>query len=218
MGSHMTRRIFSILAFVIASTNTLAMAAETPFSAVSPYRLREISDPYRLIERTQAPKDIKIPDNLADKPFAELIHAAANGTGLEPELVHAVISVESAYRQDAKSVKGAVGLMQVLPETAQRYGIRDPAKSARENLRAGTLYIKDLMQMFNGRLELVLAAYNAGENVVLRYGGKIPPYPETQRYVPAVLARYFELKPQPVIAPSGSKIEYLPGTRLNSAQ
>jgi len=211
----MTQRIFPSLAFVIAFTGTLAMAAETSSSVASPYRLREISDTYRLIDRTQLPQDVKIPDNLADKPFAELIHAAANSAGLEPELIHAVISVESAYRQDAKSIKGAVGLMQVLPETAQRYGIRDPAKSARENLKAGTLYLKDLMQMFNGRLELVLAAYNAGENVVLRYGWKIPPYPETQRYVPAVLARYFELRPQPVITPSDTKIEYLPGTRLN---
>jgi soluble lytic murein transglycosylase-like protein len=215
MVSHMKHFIFSGLAIVIAFTGKLVMAAETSSSVASPYRLRGISDTYRLLDQTKVLQDLNIPDNLADKPFAELIHAAAKSAGLEPELVHAVISVESAYRQDAKSVKGAVGLMQVLPETAQRYGIRDPAKSARENLKAGTLYLKDLMQMFNGRLELVLAAYNAGENVVLRYGWKIPPYPETQRYVPAVLARYFELRPQPVVTPSDTKIEYIPGTRLN---
>lgn len=211
----MKRCTFSSLTFAIAFAGTHAMSAETSPSVASPYQLRGIPDTYRLIDRTQVPQDVKIPGNLADKPFAELIHAAASSAGLEPELVHAVISVESAYRQDAKSVKGAVGLMQVLPETAQRYGIRDPAKSARDNLKAGTLYLKDLMQMFNGRLELVLAAYNAGENVVLRYGWKIPPYPETQRYVPAVLARYFELRPPPVIAPSDTRIEYLQGTRLN---
>ncbi len=216
----MTQRIIYGLTTIIAFTGTLATAAETSFPAGSPYQLREIRDTYRLIDLnpTQVSPNVKVPGNLADKPFADLIHAAAHSAGLEPELIHAVISVESAYRQDAISVKGAVGLMQVLPETAQRYGIRDPAKSAQLNLKAGTLYLKDLMQLFNGRLELVLAAYNAGENVVLRYGGKIPPYPETQRYVPAVLARYFELRPPPVNAPSNARIEYLPGTRLNSTR
>mgnify|MGYP000665047944 CR=1 FL=1 len=144
--------------------------------------------------------------------YARLLAAQAHR--LEPELVHALISVESGYQANAISEKGAIGLMQVLPETAQRYGIRDPAKSVRDNLKAGTLYLKDLMQMFNGRLELVLAAYNAGENVVLRYGMTIPPYPETQRYVPAVLAKYSEMRP-PVVAPVDTRIEYLPGTRLN---
>jgi len=214
----MTNRVFFGLVSIIALSGTAAMGAEPVESALSPYRLGGNSDTYRLIDRTQAKPDLKIPARLVDKPFAELIHAAAQNAGLEQELIHAVISVESAYRQDAISIKGAVGLMQVLPETAQRYGVRDPAKSARDNLKVGTLYLKDLMQMFNGQLELVLAAYNAGENVVLRYGGKIPPYPETQRYVPAVLARYFELRPQPVITPSDTKIEYLPGTRLNPAR
>ena len=216
----MNNRILFGLASIIALSGTAATGAEPVASAASPYRLGGDSDTYRLIERTQAKPELKIPAGLTEKPFAELIHAAAQNAGLEQELIHAVIAVESAYRQDAKSVKGAVGLMQVLPETAQRYGIRDPAKSARDNLKAGTLYLKDLMQMFNGQLELVLAAYNAGENVVLRYGRKIPPYPETQRYVPAVLSRYFELRPQPqpVTTPSDMKIEYLPGTRLNSTR
>ena len=71
------------------------MGAETSPSVASPYRLREISGTYRLIDRTQAPPDVKIPGNLADKPFAELIHAAATSAGLEPELIHAVIAVES---------------------------------------------------------------------------------------------------------------------------
>jgi soluble lytic murein transglycosylase-like protein len=214
----MTNRIFLGLLSVFALSGAAAMAAEPVASAASPYRLGGISDTYRLIDPTKTKPEVKMAGHLADKPFAELIHTAAQNAGLEPELVHALIFVESAYRQDAISHKGAVGLMQVLPETAQRYGVRDPAKSARENLKAGTLYLKDLMQLFNGRLELVLAAYNAGENVILRNGGKIPPYPETQRYVPAVLERYLELKPKPVIAKPEAKFEYLPGTRLNSAQ
>lgn len=196
---------------------TVAIAADLSGASGSPYRLRGATESYRLMDPAKAAVDNEVPTHLADKPFAELIHVAARNAGLEPELVHAVIAVESGYQPNAKSEKGAIGLMQVLPETAQRYGIQDPSRSVRENLRAGTLYLKDLMQLFNGRLELVLAAYNAGEKVVLRYGLKIPPYPETQRYVPAVLAKYSEIRPQ-VVAPVDSRIEYLPGTRLNPAK
>lgn len=205
---------FSGLAVLLVFSGTVAIAANPSAPPASPYRLRSVSDPYRLADPTKAESASKVPAHLADKPFADLIHVAARNAGLEPELVHALIAVESGYQAEAISEKGAIGLMQVLPETAQRYGIRDPAKSVRDNLKAGTLYLKDLMQMFNGQLELVLAAYNAGEKVVLRYGMKIPPYPETQRYVPAVLAKYSEMRP-PVVAPVDTRIEYLPGTRLN---
>jgi soluble lytic murein transglycosylase-like protein len=145
-----------------------------------------------------------------------MIDDAAREAALEPALVHAVISVESGYNAAARSPKGAIGLMQVMPETASRYGVRDAARSPQANLKAGTLYLSDLMQLFENRLDLVLAAYNAGENAVLRYGQRIPPYRETQLYVPAVLARYFEWRESlPVAVAAPPRIQYMPGTVLD---
>ncbi len=195
-----------------------------PVAAAEPgaeYRLRIGAAAYRLVAAeapaATSPGEPVIPPLLADKPYAALIHKAALEADIEPALVHAVIAVESGYNPAARSPKGALGLMQVMPDTALRYGIRNPEKSLSANLRAGTLYLKDLMQLFGNRLDLVLAAYNAGEHAVLRYGERIPPYRETRRYVPAVLARYSELRESPVpveppaVAPG---IEYVPGTRL----
>jgi soluble lytic murein transglycosylase-like protein len=123
------------------------------------------------------------------KRFHAEIASAAHKAGVDPALVHAVIGVESAYRENAVSPKGAVGLMQVMPETGRRYGVENLTLPS-QNIRAGTRYLSDLMRMFNGDLSLVLAAYNAGENAVLRYGGRVPPYPETRQYVPRVLSIY----------------------------
>ncbi len=153
---------------------------------------------------------------MQDKPYAALIQDAARGAALEPALVHAVIAIESGYNPSARSHKGAIGLMQLMPETALRYGVKDPAKSVSDNLKAGTLYLKDLMRLFNNQLELVLAAYNAGENAVLKHGGRIPPYRETQRYVPAVLSKYRELQETPQPAVAAPRFAYLPGTRLDA--
>jgi len=162
--------------------------------------------------------DIAIQDPLADRPFAQLISAAARDAALDPALVHAVIYVESRYNPAARSAKGAVGLMQLLPNTAARYGVPDPARSIKANLSAGTRYLRDLLQLFDDRIELALAAYNAGENAVQRYGHRIPPYRETRDYVPAVLKKYSEWKVQPVAAPAPDpapiRIQYLPGTVL----
>ena len=161
---------------------------------------------------------------LAAMPFAKLIEGAAREAAIDPALVHAVIAVESGYNSSARSPKGALGLMQVLPATALRYGIRNAAQSPAANLRAGTRYLSDLMVMFENRLELVLAAYNAGEGAVQRYGLRIPPYRETQLYVPAVLARYRlwrepHAAEQTVAAPPARvRIEYMPGTVLETQQ
>lgn len=156
-----------------------------------------------------------IPAHLAERPYAIQVQRAALAANLDPALVHAVIFVESGYNQAARSPKGAIGLMQLMPDTALRYGVRDPAKSPEANLKAGTLYLRDLMRQFGNRLDLVLAAYNAGENAVVRYGQRIPPYAETRAYVPAVLSKYREWRePPPAPAPAPANIEYLSGTRL----
>ncbi len=145
---------------------------------------------------------------LSARPYAEEIAWAAADAGLDPALVHAVIQVESAYRADAVSHKGALGLMQLMPETALRFGTNDAAEP-RANLRAGTRYLRALLDRFDQRTDLALAAYNAGEGAVLRHAGNIPPYPETQRYVPAVLEKFEEWRSAPI-----KQAEYLAGTRL----
>jgi len=99
---------------------------------------------------------------------------------LPPELVHSVIKAESGYNPNAVSPKGARGLMQLIPETARRFGV-DPANPA-ENLQGGAKYLKYLLDLYHGDSALALAAYNAGEQSVARYGG-VPPFPETRKYV-----------------------------------
>ncbi len=122
--------------------------------------------------------------------LSPLIDRAAKQNQLRPALVHAVVRAESAYRADAVSSKGAVGLMQLMPATAERYGVNDRHDPA-QNLRGGSEYLRDLLGMFDNDLQLALAAYNAGENAVIRYGNKIPPYRETQNYVHKVI-RFFQ--------------------------
>jgi hypothetical protein len=113
--------------------------------------------------------------------YDRLIRRTATAHQVDAALVKAVMHIESAFNPHAVSVKGAQGLMQLMPETAQRYGALDLFDPV-ENVRAGVLYLKDLQKLFKNNTRLVLAAYNAGENAVLRYKG-IPPYNETQDYV-----------------------------------
>jgi soluble lytic murein transglycosylase-like protein len=117
----------------------------------------------------------------------QIIDDVAKQVKIAPELLHAVIAAESNYNSRALSPRGAIGLMQLIPATATRFGATDPYV-ARQNVLAGASYLKWLMALFNDDLELVLAAYNAGEQAVIRAGGRIPPYPETMAYVPRVLA------------------------------
>jgi len=122
----------------------------------------------------------------APAELKRLVADVAAEVQISPNLLHAVIAAESAYNPRALSPKGAVGLMQLMPATAARFGAQDPYV-ARQNVRAGASYLKWLMARFRDDMELVLAAYNAGEQAVLKAGNRIPPYPETQAYVPRVL-------------------------------
>jgi soluble lytic murein transglycosylase-like protein len=121
--------------------------------------------------------------------FSPLIEATAKRTKLHPGLLHAMVSVESAYNPQARSPKGALGLMQLMPGTANRYGV-DDSYDPLQNLEAGANYLKDLLKEFKFDLKLAIAAYNAGENAVKKYGNQIPPYPETQSYVKKVMGHY----------------------------
>jgi len=121
--------------------------------------------------------------------YSHIILAAAKAYGVEPSLVHAVISAESGYDRYAVSRTGAMGLMQLMPDTARRYGVQNMMDPT-ENIHGGVRYLADLLQMFKGRLDLAIAAYNAGENAVIRAGHRVPDYAETRHYVPKVLGFY----------------------------
>jgi soluble lytic murein transglycosylase-like protein len=121
------------------------------------------------------------------KKYADLIAKAADKHQVDPKLVHSVIQAESAYNAKAVSSAGAVGLMQLMPGTAKRYGVvdrRDPV----QNIDGGTRYLKHLLQLFDSNLNLAVAAYNAGENAVIKNNNTIPPYSETRNYVKKVMS------------------------------
>jgi soluble lytic murein transglycosylase-like protein len=143
-------------------------------------------------------------DAARTKRYASLIDANARANGLDPALVMAVMAVESAFDPRAVSDKGAIGLMQVLPETAERYGVRgdtrrsgayklfDPAT----NVRVGVRYLRDLLARFENDLSLALAAYNAGEGAVAMHANRVPPFAETRDYVRLVRAVYSIYRPE----------------------
>jgi soluble lytic murein transglycosylase-like protein len=121
--------------------------------------------------------------------YAKPIQDAAKATRLDAALIHAVISAESGYNPFARSSKGAAGLMQLMPATAKRYGVKNRLDPA-QNISGGARYLRDLIRMFNNDVQLAVAAYNAGENAVVRAGNRIPPYQETMTYVPRVMSYY----------------------------
>lgn len=127
------------------------------------------------------------------KKWEPTIALAAKTHQLPPALLHAVITAESAYDSEAVSTAGAVGLMQLMPGTAQRYGVRN-RRDPVANIAGGTRYLRDLLLMFDDNLVLAIAAYNAGENAVIDHGHRIPPYRETEVFVKRVLKYYNEYK------------------------
>ncbi len=121
--------------------------------------------------------------------YTRHIKQAAKQTKVPAALIRAVITAESAFNPYALSATGAVGLMQLMPDTAARYGVKNRMDPS-QNILGGARYLSDLMRMFNNNMHLTIAAYNAGEGAVMKYGRKIPPYPETVAYVPKVLKYY----------------------------
>jgi soluble lytic murein transglycosylase-like protein len=109
--------------------------------------------------------------------------------GVDPFLIYCTMSQESGFSSGATSPKGAMGLMQLMPGTAARYGVMNPYDVG-QSIMGGTRYLKDLLKMFNGRVDLALAGYNAGEGAVMKFGNNIPPYEETRNYVKLILKRY----------------------------
>lgn len=151
-------------------------------------------DPHRPYQRPAAPPPSAPRTATRTAPRAAsrwnaMIEQVAAEHGVDARLLHAIIRVESAYNAQARSHAGALGLMQVIPATGKRFGA-DDLLDPLQNLRAGTAYLVWLKRRFDGDLELMLAAYNAGEGAVQRHGNRIPPFKETRQYVTKVTALY----------------------------
>jgi soluble lytic murein transglycosylase-like protein len=152
------------------------------------------------------------------KKFETLLNQAATDFSVEPALLKAVMAAESGFNPHAVSPKGAIGLMQVMPATAERYGLQADGKRTiaqklhdpKINIRLAARYLRDLIKMFPSRQELIIASYNAGEGAVQKYQNQIPPYPETRNYVRLVSQFYQLYKPQLMQADRRS---LAPGTR-----
>lgn len=173
----------SLLALVVLGTTVLASAGvKVERQADGTIRMYNEGPGHRA--RRQATQLVPTPGD----ELESWIDEAARTTGLDPRLVRAVIQVESGYNRVAVSSKGALGLMQLMPETARQLGVADPF-DARQNLGGGTRYLAGLMEQYRGDLTLALAGYNAGPAAVERYDG-VPPYAETQHYVEKVMRLY----------------------------
>lgn len=147
------------------------------------YRLIKI---YRIKDYSERKTTSRRPLRPVDSSYDSLIAERAASYGVDSALVKAMVQIESSFNPHAVSTKGAKGLMQLMPDTAQRYGVTDRG-DPHQNLTGGVRYLKDLLAMFSHDVRLAIAAYNAGENAVIRYSG-VPPFDETRDYVKQVLA------------------------------
>lgn len=162
---------------------------------------KQLDDRYKLFQRSVAkpnsnkkimvavaPKLPKISEKRLNL-YNKQIQKVARKYRIDPALVHAVILAESRYNPEAVSPRGASGLMQLMPDTAERYNVSDVFDPT-QNIRAGAQYLGYLLKLFDNDVELAIAAYNAGEGAVIKNGRRIPPYRETVAYVPKVMAYY----------------------------
>jgi soluble lytic murein transglycosylase-like protein len=142
-----------------------------------------------MTEKAAAQNPETMPSRVDNTPYDRMISAAGARYGVDPDLIRLVIGQESGFKVNARSHKNAQGLMQLIPETAQRFGIKNPY-DPQQNINGGTRYLSWLLNRFDGDVKLALAGYNAGENAVKKYGNKVPPYKETRQYVKKITAAY----------------------------
>jgi soluble lytic murein transglycosylase-like protein len=199
--------VFKFAFFMAMLLPASALAANTKiYTYLDAQGLRHYTDVpdnsrYRLLDLS--PQDRTVSGDRYDlillskaTQYDSIIEHAASSSAVEPNLLRAVIVVESGFNSRAVSKRGAVGLMQLMPATATRFGVSNPY-DPRQNVHAGARYLKFLIDRFGNDIKLALAAYNAGEEAVDRNGGQIPPFYETQAYVPRVLKIYKMLLEQP---------------------
>lgn len=156
--------------------------SETPASAPRPL----------VLPGAQAAGQTTVPagvDSTGDAKLDEMIRLSAERNGIDPNLIVAVMRQESGFKSRARSYKGAMGLMQLMPGTARRFGVTNPYDPA-QSIEGGARYLRFLLDTFDGDIKLVLAGYNAGEGAVFKYGNQVPRYRETQNYVRSITARY----------------------------
>jgi len=185
----------------VAAVYVLDVPGEVPVYASHPS-----SASFQLLVRDETPAVVDSPSARALSTSAQrrpphvaaLVEKISLRQRVDPALVHAVIEVESRYRADAISLKGAVGVMQLMPATAHRYGVKD-RRDPLQNIEGGVAYLKDLLARFQGNIALALAAYNAGEHAVERHSRSIPRYRETMLYVPQVLDAYARHRGAPAL-------------------
>lgn len=180
-------------AFILYSgAGSMKMAA----AEVAGFEAEDYVAPLKPDPALAAPVTAAAPAKPAPADARALVDAAARKTDIPQKLLHSVVAAESAYRADAVSPKGAIGLMQLMPATAARYGA-DPMDPA-QNVEAGTAYLRDLLLQYKGDVALALAAYNAGPGAVDRYHG-VPPYAETRSYVGRIIRNWQNTpRPEPV--------------------
>jgi soluble lytic murein transglycosylase-like protein len=158
------------------ASGTLTMADTAPRDTAAELRT------FKVARSTESIRVTRPVSTAYRDTYDDLIVKHAQANNLRPDLVRAVVQVESGYNPGAVSPKGAMGLMQLMPTTASQLGVRSPF-DPEENIRGGTNYLRQLLDRFEGNEELALAAYNAGPMAVDRYGAKVPPYKETRDYV-----------------------------------
>jgi soluble lytic murein transglycosylase-like protein len=192
-----TFRLAKFVSFAIISLFFLSNFAGFLFSPVFAPSVSAIASQVETI-----PDDIPLS---GDCDLDWIIYHAGARQGVDPRFIHAVIKQESRYNPKAVSGMGAEGLMQMMPATAKRFGLKDPFDAA-ANVEAGTKYLKFLLKRFNGDVSLALAGYNAGEGSVDKYKG-MPPYDETQNYVKKIVGTYGKTF-HPVLTPHDAKLAF----------
>ena len=177
----------------VAPESGFAVVLSNHASADTPLLLVAATEPHRAEAAAKPRPPLRTGGRKAPPHIEQLLARVAREVGISPALLEAVIAAESNFDPLAVSPKGALGLMQLMPLTASRFGAVDPM-APEENLRAGATYLKWLSALFDDDTALVLAAYNAGEGAVMRAGRRVPNFPETQAYVPRVMARMLCLR------------------------
>ncbi|WP_449432839.1 transglycosylase SLT domain-containing protein [Pseudomonas putida] len=186
-----------ILALICLAAGTAQADVYISIDAKGGYVLTNVHQPgrhyQRVISEPQAQAGPATAQLITGRPYAQLVAAAARAHNVPQALLHALIKAESGYNPKARSAAGAVGLMQLMPDTAREMGVAN-ALDPEDNVQGGARYLKQMLTLFDNDITLAVAAYNAGPDAVLRRGRIVPPFAETRRYVPNVLREYRKLQ------------------------